>query len=54
VKGGKDTLDPRHLNPKKIKKTADTIAAVNKAVRKDACLTIDKIAAGNGVAKGTV
>ncbi len=54
VKAGEDTTDMRHLNPKKTKRTADVIAAVEAAVKKDGRLTIAEIAAATGATNATV
>jgi len=54
VKVGGDTSDQRHLNPKKTQRTADNIAAIDTAIKKDGRLTIAELAAATGATNGPV
>jgi hypothetical protein len=54
VKAGKDTADQRHLNPKKIVRTAVFITSVAAAVEEDCWVMIESLAAARGASLHTI
>jgi hypothetical protein len=54
VKYGENTVDQRHLNPKKRTYIPDVIASVAATVEEDQWVTINSIALANGVSAKTV
>jgi transposase len=54
VKAGETTEDKRHLNPKKMKRPVDIIAAVAADVKADCRITCRDLATAHGVSFGTV
>lgn len=54
VKAGKDTDDQRHQNAKKTKRTPQAIDAVVAAIKEDAQISVDRLAAIADISHGTV
>ena len=54
VKDGRDTEDQRKFNPKKTRRSVETIAAVQAAVESDRRTTIEELAAEFDLSVGTV